>query len=506
MKFSKIREHIYNSKIQVVKINEEGIILESEDTIFKMKKDSYIGKLHPFLEGIEPLFSGPNPANTKFPCVNLEINDKPIIADIQLLKEENEIFVVFFDFTEHYTDSHPLVQEKNEASITKNKLTFEKNLLLAKEEIKNKFIAHLNHEIRNPLNSLLGFMEILKKSKLDYEQQETLKIMGKTGTHLKVLLDDLLDISRIEKGETELRNIPFSLSQILNSLLKHFQLKYDRTGIELDIDMNKEVPIRLLGDPTRLNQIIYNLIENAFKNTDKGSIIITVTSEKLNEQDVRINFRIADTGRGIPKKDLPKIFDSYYQLEFKETVPLGEGLGLKIVKELTHLLNGKITVDSRENIGTTYTVNLPFKVRKKKEPKKKTVPKGTGIVLSKRILIAENDEISQMLYMKTFLDNDEGYYIEFARDGRHAIDLIDRRSYDLILLKMKLPDLNGFKLMEYIRSNSNTAIGEIPILVVTGSTMKEEETAILDAGASAFLAKPYTQAELYKKIDQLLKE
>lgn len=506
MKFSKIRDDIYNSKIQVVQINEEGIIEESENTIFKLKQNTDITHLHPFLEGIQPLFNSHEESRSvQFPCVNLEINDKHIVADIHLIKDGSNIFLVFFDFTDHYKDSHPLIQEKNEASIAKNKLTFERNILIAKEEIKNNFIAHLNHEIRNPLNSLLGFMEILRNTKLDYEQKETLNIMNKTGTHLKVLLDDLLDISRIEKGETEVRNRPFSLSQILNNLQKHFQLKYNKTRIDLTIDSEKEVPIRLMGDPTRLNQIIYNLIENAYKNTSEGTINIKVSSEKIDEEKVNINFTISDTGRGIPEKDLPKIFDSYYQLEFDETIPLGEGLGLKIVKELTHLLKGKIGVESKEDVGTTYSVSLPFALREKKERKHKSVPKGTGIILSKRILIAENDEINQMLLMKTFLDNDQGYYIEIARDGQHALDFLEKRKYDLFLLKMKLPDIDGLKMISLIRSNPNPKINSIPILVVTGSTMKSEEKAILSGGASAFLAKPYTQNELFKNIDQLLK-
>lgn len=505
MEISKFKETLYNSKIQIIEVSSEGNVLESDDTLFTIPKGDSINAIHPFFEGISPLFETVS-EKIHFPCVNLKIADKTIIADIDVLHQDSKIYVLLFDFTDHYNASQPLVQEKNETSILKNKLAFERDILIAKEDLKNKFLAHLNHEIRNPLNNLLGFMEILEKTKLSYEQKEALNVMNKTGLHLKVLLEDLLDISKIEKGVTELKNIPFSLTQILNSLLKHFQLKYDTKTVSLLHQLDKKVPTRLSGDPTRLNQILFNLIENAFKNTKEGSISIDVTLKKIEKETetAYILFTITDTGKGMPKEDLPYIFDSYHQLEFSERGPMGEALGLKIVKELSKVLKGTIKVDSVVGEGTTYEITLPFIVRPKKKHQKKSVPKGTGIVISKRILVVENEKINQMLMMKTFLDNNDGLLIDIAKDGTQALEILEKRTYSLILVKSSLPDMTGNDLIQRIRTNANKSLTEIPILVVSGSSMKEEQENTLKVGASSFLSKPYTKKELFSRIDSLL--
>jgi signal transduction histidine kinase/CheY-like chemotaxis protein len=507
MTINKFKDEIYNSKIQVIQISPEGKILESENNIFSFVQNKLISDYHPFFEGIAPLFKEAS-EKIHFPCVNLEIASKNIIADIDLIPEKNKLFLLIIDFTDHYKASHPLVQEKNEAFIQKVKLSYERDILIAKEDLKNKFMAHLNHEIRNPLNHLLGFMNILGNSKLSYEQKETLNIMSKTGTHLKVLLDDLLDISKIEKGIVELRNIPFSLFQIVNSLAKHFQLKYHKSGINLEVHFDKDVPIRVMGDPTRINQILFNLIENAFKNTESGVISVSVGVKKkdLVKKLYALLFTISDTGKGMPKEKLPYIFDTYQQLEFGEIKPIGKGIGLKIVKELVALLKGTVKIESSEGVGTTYEIVLPFIEKEKKEKKKKSVPKGTGIVISRRILIIENEEINQMLLMKTFLDNDSGYFIEIARDGAMAKNLLVKRKYTLVLLKMQLPDMDCFEIISHIRNNQDTELQKTPILVVSGSNMKEEQEKVLVAGATEFLSKPYTKKELFSKISKALKK
>ena len=502
MNISEIKKELFDSKIQLIQLSYDGVVIESEDTIFNANVDAKLATYHPFFEAIESLLITVD-SKLHFPCVNMELDTKTIIADIDIINEDNTLFMAIFDFTDHYAQSHPLVQEKNEVSIAKNRLSFEKELLLAKEEFKNSFLAQLNHEIRNPLNNLLGFMEILGNSKLTYEQKETLHIMQKTGMHLKVLMDDLLDISKIEKGIIETKNVPFNLGHILTNLFKHFQIKYGKTDVELQHELNKKVPVKLIGDPTRLNQILFNLLENAYKHTVSGNISVLIDLKQQVNKVAKICFTISDTGKGISEKNLPHIFDSYYQIEMNKAKPLGEGLGLKIVKEITQLIGGDIEVESIEHKGATFRVTLPFEVRVK-DTSPKSIPKGSGIVMSKRILIAENEEINQMLLMKTFLNNNEGFYVEIAKDGKQVIKLIEKKKYDMLLLKMKLPDMSGFEILTHIRSQSNSQIKDLPILVVSGSTLKEEQELILLSGASGFLGKPYTKKELIKKINALL--
>ncbi len=503
MEFANIKNDIYNSKIQVVELNRKGIVLESEDTIFPIPRKKSITTTHPFFIGIEPLLPQIT-EKTHFPCVNLDIASKLLIVDVDIIPNEDKVYLLIFDFTEHYKDSHPLVQEKNEASIAKDKLAFERQLLIAKEEFKNKFLSNLNHEIRNPLNSLLGFMDVLRKTKLTYEQKEALNVMHETGMHIKILMDDLLDISRIEKGITDIKNVPFSINKSLHSLTRHFSLKKIGEGIVLHLKIHKDVPVRVLGDPTRLNQILFNLLENAFRNTKEGTISVEALLKEKKGKKVYITFIVKDTGSGISKDNLSKVFDSYMQLELNKIKPLGEGLGLRIVKELTGLLGGSVTVDSILGEGSSFNITLPFEIRPKTNKKSKTVPKGTGIVLSKRILIVEDDEINQMLFMKTFINNEKAFYIEIAQSGEQAIDLLNKKKYDLVITKTKLPDMDCLDIIHHLRKNSDLNLRELPALVVSGRTMIEEQKKVKESGATSFLSKPYSKKELFKEISALL--
>lgn len=501
---AKLKTEILDRRIQEIEITDQGVIVASDNSIFDLPEKSTIADLHPFFEGVIPLLPTVKDS-LKIPCVNVDSVSNPRIVDVDFLRKGKKLYLLIFDFTEHYEASQPLVQEKNVASIAKNKLAFEKQLLEAKEEFKNNFLSNLNHEIRNPLNNLLGFMEILKETKLDYDQNETLKVMQKTGMHLKILMDDMLDISKIERGVLDIKSVNFNLGHLVNNLQNHFNLKYANNPVEFNVSIDNNVPRKLIGDPARLNQILFNLLENSFRNTTDGYITMLVKAENKNKANTKIKILISDSGTGIPEDKLDKVFDSYFQLKVDKLKPLGEGLGLKIVKDLTESLDGKVQVVSEEGKGTMFTCEFPFKVRPASKGTK-TVPKGSGILMSKRILIIEDETTNQMLMMKTFLNNEKGYVIEMAINSDHAFELLANNRYHLIMFKSALPDINGIDLIKKIRGHDQDAIANLPILIASGNTLKEEQKAVLDAGASAFLPKPYTKNELFKCIEQLIRE
>ena len=505
MTVEEIKGEIFESKIQLVELDGFGNVLKSEDTIFTIPENSHIGEAHPFFEGISGLLADVD-SRIHFPCVNLDIASSNVIADVDILNEGNKLYLVIFDFTDHYERSHPLVQEKNETVIARNKLSFEMTLLTAKEEFKNKFLANLNHEIRNPLNSLLGFMEVLNESNLNYNQKEILKIMQKTGGHLKVLMDDLLDISKIERGELEIKNVPFQPNELLTSLTKHFELKYGSRNIALHFETKSKIPARIIGDPTRLNQILFNLLENAFRNTTQGIITLSVDMkpDADNPERVWANLNVSDTGVGISEENLNRVFDSYYQIGLNEIEPLGDGIGLKIVKDLVQLMGGEVSVASEVGKGSTFSLQLPFeKGKPPKERKRRTTVKGSGIIRGKKVLVIENNEVDQMLFMKMFVNSGD-YNIEIAKSGQQAMELLNKRSYALVILKTKIPDLSGQELIKLIRGSDNQDLKDIPILVVSGNVLPEQQERLLNSGASSFLAKPYTQAELFRAIKRLV--
>ncbi len=500
MSTSVLKTDIAHQRIQEVEVKENGTIVNSDEVLFAFPEGTAMGTLHPFFEALQLLLPDLDGKAT-FPCVNLQIGDVSKIVDIEIQKTDKGIFILLFDFTEHYQASHPLVQEKNEASIAKNKLEFDKRLLEAKENFKNGFLANINHEIRNPLNSMLGFLELLGETKLDYEQYETLKVIQKTGNHVKTLMDDMLDISKIERGIITKKHVNFHLGYILSNIQSHYELKYGGKKVAFLIDTEEQMLKTFVGDPIRLNQILFNLLENAFRHTEKGTVSLKVSLEDIDKKMAHLIFEVSDTGRGIPKEEIGNVFNSYFQLKLQKEKPLGEGLGLKIVKDMVALLEGSIDVQSEEGKGSTFTCKLPFEKRAPKR-ERKTVKKGTGIFQSKRILIVEEDPTAQMLFMKTFLKNEKGYVIEIANSAEHMFSIMAKKSYDLIILKNVLPDVNAKELLKVLKEDGGNE--KIPVLVASGSTLVTEQQELLDAGADAFLAKPYTKKELFNDIEKLI--
>lgn len=503
MGFSDLKTEIVNQRVQQLEVTSNGTVLSSDDAILKVSKESLLGDLHPFFEALSMLLPEMTETAT-FPCVNLKIDPIEKILDVIVFIKQERIFVLFFDFTEHYEAAHPLVQEKNEASIAKNKLDFQKRLLEAKEEFKNTFLANINHEIRNPLNSMLGFIDLLSETKLNYDQQETIKVIQKTGRHIKLLMDDMLDISKIERGILTKKHVNFHLGAILSSLQNHFDLKYDTGTVHLEISTEANMLKTYIGDPIRLNQILFNLIENAFRNTKNGTVKLDISTDEISKSQSTLVFKLIDTGKGIPKEAIDQVFDAYYQLKLSKDKPIGEGLGLRIVKDLVDLLEGSITIDSEVEKGTTFTCKLPFENRTPKK-EKKTIQKGSGIFQSKRILIVEDDSTNQMLFMKTFLNNEKGYVIEIASNAGQALELLESRKYNLVISKAVLTDVDGCEFITAINEHNNANIAKLPILVASGNTMPDQKSKFLSAGASTFLPKPYTKKELFNEIEQLIR-
>ena len=500
MSLNEIKAYYVNNKVQIIEVDNSGVVISSDDVLFTFKAKEKLEDQHPFFYALLPLLNQGDDSES-FPCINLQINEAHQIVDINIINKDNKLFVVLTDFTSHYENSQPLVQEKNESVIAGYKLKFERELLFAKEEFKNSFLAHLNHEIRNPLNALLGFAEILSETSLTFQQKETLGVLQKTGVHIKVLMDDLLDISKIEMGVLKIKEVPINLYSVVASMIKHFQIKKNKPNITLNYKTESNVPSKLYGDPTRINQILYNLLENAYRNTTEGSIDLHISlNEMVSKEIASLNFTVKDTGNGISENQINQIFDSYMQLQIEKAKPLGDGLGLKIVKDLSTLLGGTVSVKSELTKGSEFTVNLPFKIRDKKT-KKKTIPKGSGIVMSKRIIAIEDNTLNQMLLMKQFIDNEKGYTLEIAPTPAIAMQMIEAKKYLAIIIKQTYNKSTGIEFLKELKSNKELA--DIPVLVVSGKAMIEEQDAILNAGATAFLKKPYSKSQIFKALQSL---
>jgi len=487
------------ARIQSIKIDGKGIIIESDNALFQVKAGNSIQTLDPFFEGVLPLFEN-LAERLNIPCVNLVLNGKPFIMDVVLLPEK---YILLFDFTDHYQDSHTLTQEKNETAIKAHKFAFEKSILLEKEQFKNEFLANLNHEIRNPLNHLIGFLDLLKKTKLEYQQKELVNMVSKTSNQIKKLMDDLLEISKIEKGLVAIKEIPFNLSTFFKDLKKHFETAYRHTKTNFELVLDKDIPSHILGDPTRLYQIFFNLLTHFFTQTPNGTISLKVTiAETNNDKEQAIQFAVTSLGTTILKEELTEVFETFHDIEVAQINPQGFSTGLYVAKDFITALHGDVKVKTEKDRVLSLTVTLPFKLNKSRTPAK-TIPKGSGLFLSKRILIVEDDITDQTLFLKLFLNNERGFYIEMATSEEQALTLLKKKKYAAIITKEEINKAPATTLISTIRENSMKKVSKVPILVASGKNMPKEQQTFLEAGATAFLSKPYTKIELYNLLEKL---
>lgn len=342
---------------------------------------------------------------------------------------------------------------------------------------KDSFIANLSHELRNPLGTILGIGDLLKETDLNDEQSRMIQSLTDAGESLTHIIDDVLDLSRLEAGKISIEDISFDLRQNLSRLISQFEFHRARSQVDLNLTIDRGIPEYLIGDPHRLNQILSNLLSNALKFTKKGSVTLDASIVDHPNDLWMIQFRVIDTGEGIREDRLPGLFQRFEQEEASTSRRFGgSGLGLSIVKELTELMGGTVSVESKKNKGSTFSITIPFRSkivhRESQEKIQYTITGDGDSENTYRILIAEDSPDIRLL-MEKFLE-DQSISITFVGDGETALEYFRENHFDLVLLDWNLPGLNGQDICETIRSEKNGQI-PIPIVAVTGRTRTKEE-------------------------------
>lgn len=498
MQFENLKNTFFNQKIQQIVFDKNGTILESDQTLFSVKKGSVLYNFHLFFETLPPLLENLTEP-LSFPCISLDINNIQKIVDIELIPKDDVFYILLIDLTEHYQYSHPVVQEKNEVTIAKYKLDFEHQLLTAKEAFKNKFLAHLNHEIRTPLTSLLGFTEILTETSLDYDQTEMVKTIYKTGTQIQLMMNDLLDISKIEQGALELKEVNFDIAKLMASIERFYHLKFKNSALNLEVNLQEHIHRYYVGDPLKLNQILHNIILALTQQNNKGVISININQEEAKEDKPKLQFTITGAAGTIATNTLKNSFNSYHQLQMDAAQPLGEGLGLKIVQELVSLMQGTVSAKINSKNQLAFSLQIPFKKRTPSR-KKRSVPKGSGVYLGKNILLVEDNLETQMLFMKQFLNNDNGYVLELANTIDGALKIINKKAIKLILTAPSINRIDTSQIIKKYKENNP----DIPILVSTTKNTVQEEASYLKAGATQVISLPISKKELFKTLKKYL--
>jgi PAS domain S-box-containing protein len=388
----------------------------------------------------------------------------------------------------------------------------EEELMLAKQiaeetsHIKEQFLANMSHEIRTPMHGIIGLANLLLKTQLSSEQKDYLKSIRNSTDSLLVIINDILDISKIEAGKMTFENTSFSLREVIatNSDLLKFKINEKALGYEVLVD--ERIPEQIVGDPVRFGQILINLLGNAVKFTEKGKISVRARLEKEEKEYVTIRFSVADSGIGIPNMRMSTIFDSFTQASCDTTRKYGgTGLGLTIVKKLLELQDGTIAVESNPGMGTTFTFNLTF-MKNNPEQKKQDTHLNYNAVQSLNlrglnILIVEDNPINMLISRKMM--EDWGIIIDEAVNGLACLDLIQNKHYDLVLMDIQMPEMDGYEATRQIRSYRNGIIEKTPVLAMTAHATQTEMDKCLTVGMNDYISKPFNPTDLKKVIASL---
>ena len=367
---------------------------------------------------------------------------------------------------------------------------------------KQQFLSTMSHEIRTPLNSILGFTNVLLKTELGEKQKEFILAIKTSGDSLIFLINDILDLAKVNAGKMTFENQPFQIKKSITLIQNTFDLIIKEKNLEIVNEYDNRIPAVLVGDSARLNQILLNLMSNAVKFTHKGKITVSIKLLDENEENMNIEFAVTDTGIGIAENKIDSIFNVFEQAE-SDTSNLygGSGLGLSIVKKLVEFQGGSVGLKSKVGEGSTFSFILPFEKTTMKEEIETEKIKPDFEINNLRVLVAEDVALNQLLIQ--LILNDFGFENEVVANGKIAIEKLQTNTYDIILMDLNMPEMNGFEATEYIR---NTMKSNIPIIALTADVTITDVTKCKESGMNDYISKPIDEELLYSKMVKLIKE
>ncbi len=501
----------FHPRTQFITIDTSGNVLESDNVLFALKKGDDISSVSGFFEGLASYFDANEDNDIKFTCIHLENKEqREYTCDIEFKTFANDqpALVIIHDFSDHYKYYQEVAQSRNESVINSQILELKNKYLKEKEDFKNTFIANFSHELRNPLTGVTAFCSVLQKTDMTLEQQDYVEVIKSSADHLKNMIGDILEVSKIEVGKLSLNEELFDFHELIEMLEFTYSVKAKQKNIEFEIEFDEKIPRYIESDKTRIKQVLENLIENALKFTLSGKITVSIKQNQRRARKVNLNISVQDTGIGIPEEKLEVIFNSFTQLNNAQKF-IGTGLGLSIVKGLVELLEGKITVESKVKAGSTFKININLKYPINQEStsleRKSDIERKNYLSKEKyNILLAEDSELAQMAVLK-ILAQEGNFFLDIITNGEDVIESVIHNEYDLILMDIRMPGTHGDELTKMIRSLPVQNCKTIPILALTANLYDTDKKRYKKMGMTDIIEKPFDESTLLKKIYKYLK-
>ncbi len=404
-----------------------------------------------------------------------------------LLQDVTDLEVTIAKYREEIQHSQKLNQHLMEANEIADKAV----------KIKSQFLSNMSHEIRTPLSGIIGLLTILEKTDLRENQREYVEILQQSSNHLLSIVNDILDLSKIEAGKNKISHEIFHLFDMLNRLYKVYEPTAQAKDLDFILEISQCVPSQIVSDERALYQILSNIVSNSIKFTDKGCVGLELTCT-----ETELEFKLFDTGIGISETDLEIIFEPFSQLDNSLTKKFsGTGLGLAIVKNLVEALRGKLKITSELEKGTQIFVTVPYQL-----PVEDAIDidllKNSKINSKARILIAEDNQVNA-IYIETILSG-EGYSYTTVSNGAEVLESLKEQVFDLILMDIQMPVLDGFACAERIREHPDESIRNTPIIAVTGFATDNDRSNAIKAGMNDFITKPINRQELTRSIKSFI--
>ncbi|OYU55467.1 MAG: hypothetical protein CFE25_11100 [Chitinophagaceae bacterium BSSC1] len=425
-----------------------------------------------------------------------------------LHKNGKKLFLLYQNYLVEEEGLEPYVigfsQDITERIHAENELLLAKQITENVSKAKEIFLANMSHEIRTPMNGILGVANLLAKTEMGEAQKNYLKLIKESANNLLVIVNDVLDIEKITSGKFEFEQIPFRFADKLNSSIQSFQYKAEEKGIQLNYFSQLEEPLILLGDPYRLIQILNNLLNNAIKFTARGKVTVNIFSSMRDEENIVVEFTVQDTGIGIDGSKLETIFEPFVQASTDTTRKFGgTGLGLSICKNLIEMQGGSISVESKYGEGTVFHFKLPYKIGATDMlAQEDQAPEDYSLIGEKRILIAEDVELNQFI-ARQILES-WGMEVAVAANGKIAVEMVQKQHFDLILMDIQMPEMDGIEATEIIRKLDDPKLAKIPIIALTANALKGDNHLYFQAGMNDYITKPYTEEKLYSVLSKFL--